>query len=988
MNRSDRYQNQRFSKITGSPHQGRIPPQLLRRRGATKKNPRARALGTFVGIVLGLLLLIPGVALGVGGVVYADTAKSLKPRLDKLASYHEQAFQTSRIFDRNGTLLYEFVNAGRRDPVALDQISPMLVEATISVEDKTFYDNVGVDYFGLVKAVYRNLVSGAEVSGGSTITQQLIKLVVLSQEERDYENRYRRKLTEIILAQQIGSEFNKDQILELYLNEINYGNMAYGIQAAAKSYFGVDANELTLNQASLLAGLPQQPTLYNPIQFLEEGRVLKGVQLRRGWLNPESRLPNGITLPRARQVDVLRQMVLNGKITQREAERTIAQDLEFVSQDVPINAPHFVFHVRQVLENDPIVGPLLANEGGLNITTTLDLRVQDIAQAEAARRIQELEQENRNIHNAAVVVMQPRTGDILAMVGSVDYNRTQTTTTPGEEGNVLDGNVNVTTRLRQPGSALKPFTYLSALEQGKLSAGSVLWDVETRFPIQAGASKNNIDNQEFWYGPKNFDLKWHGPIRMRESLANSLNMPAVKALKRAGVGETLGLLHRAGIAGLNNPPDYYGLALTLGGGEVTPLDLTTAYNTLASDGQYVPHNPVLKITDRSGNALPFSPGESRPAIDPKYVAIVRDFMGDNAARTPLFGRNNPLNLSRPSHAKTGTTEDFRDAWAVGYTPYVTVGVWTGNNNNEKTDKVESTVGGGVIWNRIMETLFKDPELERLLRGADLSTPLEFPDPSTYGLEKRKVCKIGGAFGQRETEWFVPGTGEDDSGCDLYTTISAVRASDGDLCLPVKGVNYGDRLMKFRVWSLPASTDDEYIVKPVWDGGSLEGAPLASPPKVACGRQVASARDEEQTETASNAAGPTPARENPAVAQQPGQEQPASQEPARPQPAQPAPQEPARPQPAQPAPAPQQPKPAAPPAPAAPTIPSLVGLGENQARGVLAGLGITSVVADYQGPDRLGELYNTTPAYVVVSHSPGPGTPVSPGMTVVLGVRAP
>ncbi|HZG68706.1 MAG TPA: transglycosylase domain-containing protein [Herpetosiphonaceae bacterium] len=926
-----------------------------------------------LGAVLGLLLLIPGVALGVGGVVYADTAQTLKPRLDTLASYHEQAFQTSRIFDRNGRLLYEFVNAGRRDPVTLDQISPMLIDATISVEDKTFYDNVGVDYLGLLKAVYRNLMSGAEVSGGSTITQQLIKLVVLNAEERDYENRYRRKFTEIILAQQIGSEYTKDQILELYLNEINYGNLAYGIQAAAKSYFGANANELNLNQASLLAGLPQQPTLYNPINFVEDGRILRGVQLKRGWLNPGSRLPNGTTLPRARQVDVLRQMVLNGKISQREAEGAIAQNLEFVSQDVPIHAPHFVFHVKQVLEQDPIIGPMLVNEGGLNITTTLDLRIQDIAQAEAARRIQELEQEQRNIHNAAVVVMQPRTGQILAMVGSVDYNRTQATNTPGEEGNVLDGNVNVTTRDRQPGSALKPFTYLSALEQGKLSPGSVLWDVETKFPIkEEEATKENLDDPELWYGPKNFDLKWHGPIRMRESLAGSLNMPAVKALRRAGIRNTLDLLHRVGITGLNNTPEYYGLALTLGGGEVTPLDLTTAYNTLASDGTYTPAQPVLQITDRGGNVLPFSRGEPQPAVDPKYVAIVRDFMGDNDARAPIFGRDNPLKLSRPAHVKTGTTEDFRDAWAVGYTPYVTVGVWTGNNNNEKTAKVESTTGGGVIWNRIMETLFKDPELERLLRGPDLSVPLQFPDPTTFGVEKRKVCKIGGAFGQRDSEWFVPGQGDEEANaeCNLYTTISAVRDEDGKLCRPAQGVSYGDRLMTFKVWSLPPSTEEEHVVKATWDGGSIEGAPLAAAPEEVCGRDVASVPQPGPTQDGAKpaAAQPTPAR-NTGVGQPKPTPRPSVEEP---KPAPPPPVE--------------EPKPA--PPPPAQVIPSLVGLGENQARGVLAGLGITNVVVDYQGPDRLGDLYNTTPAYVVVSHSPGPGTPVSAGMSVVLGIRAP
>ncbi len=944
----------------------KVPPHVLR----GLASPQAKGSSLWVKLLIGLIvlaILIPSLGLAGAGAAYARTAASLRGRLDTLAAYHEQAFQTSRIFDRNGELLYEFVNAGRRDPVRLDQIAEVLRDATISIEDKSFYQHVGVDFVGLAKAVYRNFTSGAEVSGGSTITQQLIKNIILSEEERAVSNRYRRKLTEIILAQQLDEEYSKDEVLELYLNEINYGNLAYGIQAAAKTYFGTNASELTLNQASLLAGLPQLPTEYNPIQYLD-GQVLRGVQLKRGWLNPSARLPHGITRPRQRQVDVLRQMVLNGKITEREAVTAISEDLVFASQDVAINAPHFVFYVRQLLENDPSIGPLLANEGGLSITTTLDLRVQRIAQTEASQHIDRLVADGRNIHNAAVVVMQPRSGQILSMLGSVDYNKSQVTTTPGESGNVVDGNVNVTTSERQPGSALKPFTYLSALEQGKFDAGSILWDVETRFRIKKEATEEDFDDPESWYGPKNFDQKWHGPLRMRESLANSLNMPAVKALRQAGIQNTLDLLHRAGINGLQREPSYYGLALTLGGGEVTPLDLTTAYNTLANDGLYVPPTPILRITDRDGNALPFVPGTPRQAADPKNVAIVRDFMGDNEARTPLFGEDNPLNPSRKAHAKTGTTDDFRDAWAMGFTPYVTVGVWTGNNNNEKTEKVESTQGGGVIWNRIMEALFNDPDLDHLLRGPDLSAPLEFPALETYGLEKRKVCEIGGRFGQRTEEWFVKGEGEPETDCDLHQTVTAVR--DGNsYCLPLQGVSYGDLLVTVKAWNLPESDEEERLVKdPTWEGGALADLGAAVVPERICSEAL----------TYRPTATPLPVVEEP-VEPEEDAEQPRPGEPGEPR-------EPAAPRAPTPAPPPEA-KPEPQPAPVA-QIPSLVGLGENQARDVLASLGVTTVAVDYQGPDRLGPLYDQTPAYVVVSHMPGPGTPVSPGMSVTLGIRAP
>lgn len=1000
-----RFEGRGYGNGHGSARRGlgrsriKVPPHVLREMGTPHV---ARAGGWGLKLFLAALfiaLLVPAGAAAAGSYYYMTTAASLRPRLDRLASYHERAFLTSRLYDRHGTLLYEFVNAGRREPIRLDQIADVLKQATIAVEDKTFYENVGVDYFGIVRAMYSNFTSGKEVSGASTITQQLIKNVVLDPEELTRENRYRRKLTEIILAQQIGQDYSKDQVLELYLNEINYGNLAYGIQAAAKSYFDVNASQLNLNQASLLAGLPQSPTYYNPTQYLD-GSMLKGVRLKVNWLNPEAPLPYGITPPRARQVDVLRQLVLTGKVPERTARATIAQDLEFIEQKVPLRAPHFVFYVKQMLDKDPALRNVLVNEGGLAITTTLDLRMQDLAQREAAKRIDELEKENRNIHNAAVVVEQPGTGQILAMVGSIDYNKSKSTTTPGERGNVMDGNVNVTTALRQPGSALKPFTYLSALAEGKLNPGSIIWDVETKFPIKAGATKQNLKNPELWYGPKNFDLKWHGPLRMREALANSLNMPAVKALKRAGIAATIDLLHRAGITGLNNPPEYYGLALTLGGGEVTPLDLTTAYTTLANDGEYIPATPILKITDRSGKELPYNAGERRPAIDPKYVAIVRDFMGDNEARTPLFGRDNPLKLSRPSHAKTGTTEDFRDAWAVGYTPYVTVGVWTGNNNNEKTAKVESTVGGGVIWNRIMEAMFADPELDRFLRD-DGRIPLDFASPATYGLEQRRICSVGSRFSTRTSEWFLPG---DNNGgrvdCDLYKTITVASDASG-MCLVPKGVRYSNRQFTTQVLSLAPPTDDEMLVDPAWQSGSA-GGPLA--PDHVCGSNdsvantlaayAASGGDGKLPRLPGMDSSQSDPTQTDTAATQQDRTQPGTQAPTATARQQPRMQRPTaaptttdqRPPAKQPTATP--PKPAPTRAPAGPRMPSLVGLGENQAKAVLANLGVGNVVVDYQGRDRLGAVYDKFVPYAVVSHSPGAGAAVTPGMTVVLGVRAP
>ena len=935
----------------------KVPPQLLRNVG-TPRTKQGRAIVLILGALAVLAALVPAVGMAGGGLYYTQTAAQLKPRLDALNDY--KPFQTSRIFDRNGKLLYEFVSNGRRDPVKFDQIAELLINATIAVEDKNFWTNEGVDFEGIARAVYLNYTSGDIRSGASTITQQLIKNVILSEAEKS--EGYQRKIKEAILAQQLTDQYSKEQILELYLNEINYGNLAYGIQAASQRYFGKNASDLNLNEASLLAGIPQLPTLYNPMLHLVNGNVLPGLQLKSNWRSPGYKLPFNTSPPRARQVDVLRQMVANDMVTDKAAREAIAQDLVIVDQEIALEAPHFVYYVKQILENDPEIGPLLAGEGGLTITTTLDLEMQQIAQETAKKRIEELVAEKRNIHNAAVVVQQPGTGQILAMVGSIDYNAVKPTTTQGEEKNVLDGKVNVATSERQPGSALKPFTYLSALHQGELTPGSILWDVETRFPIVKGADEKSIDKcapdeGAAYFCPKNYDGKWHGPIRMREALANSLNIPAVLALKEAGIGQTRNLLHNMGISGLQREDSYYGLAMTLGGGEVTLLDITSAYNTLANDGRYVQAQPVLKITDRDGKVVREpQPGPNAQVVDPALVAIVRDFMGDNAARTPLFGPNNPLKLSRPFHAKTGTTDDFRDAWALGYTPYVTAGVWTGNNNNEKTARVESTQGGGIILNRLMEAYFANPRIDRLLRGPDLSRPLAFPSPATFGAVESKMCQIGGRFGQRTTEWYTPrmleGQAKGGAECDLYRSVKVVRTVDGGVCLPVEGVSYGDQLVTMKVYNLPKSEDDLRILDSKLSAGDDENS-LGVAPKEQCTQEVVVQPT------------PTPA---PVVEADPV---PAAEQPSNPE------------QPGNPAPAP---APAL--APARKVLPNLVGLGENQAKDLLASLGITSVAVDYQGADRLGDLYNQFPAYVVVSSSPGPGTPIEPGMTVVLGIRAP
>ncbi len=931
-----------------------------------------RMLGQLLAITLVVGALIAAAAFGVAYNAYAQTAASLAPRLAALDD--RELFQTSRIFDRNGTLLYEFFDAGKRTNVPIDQISPLLIQATVAVEDQTFFTNPGIDLRGIVRTLLSSLQAGEETGGASTITQQVIKNSVLTVEERAPDLRYDRKLKEIILAQELDTVLSKDEVLELYLNENFYGNLAYGIQAASEVYFGTNASDLTLAQASLLAGLPQLPTLYNPINYLErdaQGGFLRGVRLEEGWLNPEYGLPEGIAAPRARQIAVLRRMVEDEYVTEAEARAAVAATLRFAPQEVPLNAPHFVFYVRdQLLER---YGNEILNGGGLRITTTLDLDLQRMVQERAYERITELDE--RNIHNAAVVVMQPNSGQVLAMVGSIDYNAVETTTIAGETGNVLDGQVNVTTRERQPGSALKPFTFLSAMEQG-MTPETVIWDVPTEFPIGDGQ----------WYAPLNYNSRWNGPVRMRTALANSLNMPAIKALKFAGIPETIDLLDRMGIKqGLKRGADFYGLSLTLGGGEVTPLELTTAYNTLASNGQYYPPISILEIVDGTGQTLEsFTPDAGEEVVEPELAAIVTDMLSEDRARAAIWGLNSPLKLSLPAAVKTGTSNDWRDAWAAGYTPFVTVGVWTGNSNNEPTARVESLTGGGIIWRNVMEEIFvwvrEDPRYAALFAEpfADSTIPAEFAMPEE-DVWSRPICELPGSFGGYSAELFTrpmlagmisptltlaPGPELDarlrntSIPCDAFTKAQIARvpaledwsptgellitaqppapaegetpnASDvtslsgGAYCRPIEGVVIPEQLLReIYVWKTPPA-DPLERVEYRWEGGSAS----------------TSQRVEDLPDCAAE------------MFEAPIEE---------------------------------------PPVAGAIKMPDLIRLGENQAKDALTalGIGIDQIRVDYQIRARIPEIFDRFAAYTVVSTSPAFDEWILPGSTVILGIRSP
>lgn len=609
------------------------------------------ALPGWLGLIALRLAELAGAALLAGLVIgvalYVAYSRDL-PDVGQLATH--RPFETTRIYARDGqTLLYELFDAGQRTVVTLDEVPWAVKAATIAVEDAGFYANPGVDLRGIVRAFYLNRQEGAVVSGGSTITQQLARNVLLPPEERA-EQSYRRKIREAILALQISRRFSKDQILQFYLNEVYYGNQAYGIEAAAQNYFSKPARELTLGEAALLAGLVQAPTELNPL------------------VAPQA--------ARARQRVVLDLMVKQGLISRAQADAALAQPLVFRPATVDIRAPHWVFYVLDQLERR--YGPDLLRRGGLRVITTLDPRLQEVAETAVRERIAELRA--RDASNAAVVIIDPRTSEILAMVGSANYNDA-----------TIDGQVNVATAPRQPGSALKPIVYAAALMRGWTPA-TIIWDT----PLE-------IDG----YRPQNYDNRFHGPQRLRYALANSYNIPAVRALQFVGIDAFLDLAQAMGITTLQER-ERYGLAVALGAGEVTLLDLTTAYTTLANGGRARPAAAILKITTSSGEVLEaYTPPPGTQVLGPQGEAIaylITDILSDNQARTPMFGPNSVMRLAddRPAAVKTGTSNDYRDSWAVGYTPELVVGAWVGNSDNRPMQEVAGANGAGTIWRAIME----------------------------------------------------------------------------------------------------------------------------------------------------------------------------------------------------------------------------------------------------------------------------------------------
>ncbi len=660
-----------------------------RRRRRLARRPTSPAVwmarGVAVLLVLVLLSVTTVVAMAAGATVgvYMYFARQLPdPSVIEAA---QEEFQTVKIYDRTGRyLLYEAIDPrpfrGDRTYVPLSEISPWVIKATIALEDRSFYDNPGVNVRGIIRAFFANL-RGGPIQGGSSITQQLIKNVVFDYEER-IQRSYTRKIKEVILALEITRRYPKDKILEWYLNYNFYGNNAYGIEAAAQVYFNKSAKDLNLAEAAMLAHLPQFPAL-NPFQ------------------NPE--------IAKRRQWRVLQAMVAAGYITPEEAEAAYAQELDLrdsVAERYNISAaPHFALYVLEQLEkkfNTP-EDPFFIWRKGLVVYTTLDYELQKEAERIVREQVQRLQEEGREARNAAAVVLRANTGEILAMVGSVDFYNEE-----------IDGEVNMAISPRQPGSSFKPFTYAYAFSTKEFYPAKMVLDVRQVFP----------DPETGIYVPENFDRRYHGPETMREALQRSHNIPAVWTLAQVGVKNVVDFAHRMGITTLNK--DYYGLSLTLGGGEVTLLDMTYAFSVFANNGVMVGEpvppaeqrpgyrtlNPVaiLQVRDSVGNILyQYDEPQSERIISPQLAYMMNHVLSDPTPRPPEFGRYAQYLVleDRPVAAKTGTSNDFRDAWTIGYTPQVVVGVWVGNADNTPMKRVSGAVGAAPIFHRIMQAATRD-----------------------------------------------------------------------------------------------------------------------------------------------------------------------------------------------------------------------------------------------------------------------------------------
>lgn len=610
--------------------------------------------------VLRVLILGGLTLLGIGVVVFLVLSKDL-PSYEQIAN--RQIPESTKIFDRTGEiLLYEISNGQKRTAIPLTEIPENLRDATIAIENSNFYNESAFSVRGIIRATLANITKGSLVQGASTITQQLAKNAFLSSEKT-----FTRKIKELILAIRIDRQYSKDQILELYLNEIPYGPTLYGVESASQAFFRKSAKDLTLAESAILAALSKAPSFYSP------------------WGSHQEKLLQ-------RQKLVLKKMLELQKITDEEYQQATTEEIAFAQQDTTgIKAPHFVIYVQEYLVEK--YGEELVQTGGLKVITTLDWEMQQIAEravAEGAHRNEDLYQGK----NAALIAQDPKTGQVLAMVGSRNYFDPE-----------IDGNFNVATQgLRQPGSALKPFVYLEAMKKG-YAPQTVIFDVATEFDTSGNPQKS--------YRPENFDGIFRGPVSLRQALSQSINIPAIKTLYLVGIQNVLETVKSFGITTLNDPKRY-GLSLVLGGGEVKLSNMIEAYSVLAQDGIRNPQTPILEIRDNHENILESYKDNPLKIFDPQSVKLINDILSDVESRSGLYTSSLGLTMV-PGYdiaLKTGTSNDYRDAWVFGYTPNFVAGVWAGNNDNSPMKKRGSSILAALpIWHAFVSEAIQslDPE---------------------------------------------------------------------------------------------------------------------------------------------------------------------------------------------------------------------------------------------------------------------------------------
>lgn len=588
-----------------------------------------------------------------------------------------------RIYDRNGLLLREVLSdeSALSQRAALQELPPYVRQAAIAIEDKNFYSHIGIDFGAILRAAWQNFKAMRVISGASTITQQTARLALRA------ERGFLQKIWTTLFALRMERYLSKDDILEEYLNRVPFGNQTFGIAAASERYFQKPPSRLTLAEAAMLAGLPQSPSRYNPFHALSKAKK--------------------------RQEEVLRRMLALGFISEKEMQDALAQPIDLAQAKQAFRAPHFVdaLLMREAARSDPRPQA---------IHTTLDLPLQEVCERYMREHLRRLR--GHRVTNAALVVMENRTGDILAMVGSADYFNAE-----------IDGAYNGALAARQPGSALKPFAYALALEKG-MTASTILPDVPLSFPI---TDRHNREGASETFFPQNFDKKFHGPVRLRQALACSYNITAVKVLEYVGVENLYNLLKSLGFSTLTREASHYGLGLTLGSSDVRLLEMVRAYAIFARGGRLLPERWITHRVEASGDTTyvaPAKPSEKR-YVSPEVAYLIADILNDNAARRPAFGANSVLRFPFATLCKTGTTKDFRDNWTFGVTEDFTVGVWVGNFDGAPMQNVSGVDGAGPILRDVLMHLFKIyPDRQGFQKA-------EFDMPSA--MKTRKVCPLSG-----------------------------------------------------------------------------------------------------------------------------------------------------------------------------------------------------------------------------------------------------